>query len=424
MEEYRQPGRRSSARVYYGVRLPEPSERGRAGGPASEAKAGVSFGLSKAHIGRIGRSDAEKEERDRDIDGEWLAGGYDICREDRAAFAEKAARRGVLAYFHRLIEGPSRPDEYYVEAWEGGHSVRFGVTDFHHRQMGPKAPGESQIGDMVLHYRQVKGSAEFFGGRRNEVRSCGGGRRGAVKEMSRASRRRLVQRLGQIDARIEVPKMLTLTYPGSWSCDGRKWKRDLKAFRKRWEVKYGQGYGVWVLEPQGRGAPHFHLILWGVEWVDIPWVKLAWYEVVGSGLPAHLVAGIKVEQVRSWRGVSSYVAAYLGKKKHEVPESWEHQGRFWGEWNKDASPMRKVFRRVTHRGWLVFRRLAFRYLAKHVKRRWWVKSLKKGRDLGERYQLWALLPWDITSRVLEWCSAEEYWRGNESGAVLRESIPV
>jgi hypothetical protein len=125
--------------------------------------------------------------------------------------------------------------------------------------------------------------------------------------------------------------------------------------------KYPNVAGVWKLEPQKRGAPHFHLLVWGMLDVNyhlayfdgttglVPaeiarlvrvqeireWVSQAWYEVVGSGDEKHLRAGTRVEDVRSLNGVSAYLKKYLGK---EVPPEWENAGRWWGIFQRENMP--------------------------------------------------------------------------------------
>lgn len=55
--------------------------------------------------------------------------------------------------------------------------------------------------------------------------------------------------------------LLTVTYPQTWPMDGETVKEHLRmllqAIGRRWKgAKY-----LWIREFQGRGAPHFHIIL-------------------------------------------------------------------------------------------------------------------------------------------------------------------
>src|SRR5690606_31407134 len=89
-----------------------------------------------------------------------------------------------------------------------------------------------------------------------------------------------------------------LTYPGEFCADGRTVKGHLSAFYRRWKRRFGPPRGAWKREFQRRGAPHFHLLLSWPEGVGLGplrlWVARAWYEVVGSDDPEHLVAGTSV----------------------------------------------------------------------------------------------------------------------------------
>jgi len=164
-------------------------------------------------------------------------------------------------------------------------------------------------------------------------RVYGGGLRGKVNTFSSASRRRLMRLIGIVDQREATPLFVTLTYPGDWPKDSRVWKRQFDNFWKRLERKFGDVGCVWKLEAQRRGAPHFHLLVWGLSYVPLlEWISQAWYEVVGSGDLRHLRAGTQVQELRSWHGVMSYASKYLGKVDYELPKDggWENVGRFWG----------------------------------------------------------------------------------------------
>jgi hypothetical protein len=122
----------------------------------------------------------------------------------------------------------------------------------------------------------------------------------------------------------------TLTYPGEWAGDWKRWKRDLHVFSMRVGDKFPGAGVVWKLEPQARGAPHYHLIVVGVPFMAKTWLSRAWYEVVGSCDPKHLAAGTNIQSVHSHRGVVSYAAKYTAKRQ-QLPDSWQDGvGRWWG----------------------------------------------------------------------------------------------
>lgn len=169
----------------------------------------------------------------------------------------------------------------------------------------------------------------------------GGGKRGEITEFSRAARRRLLHLLNSLNKNKinTLPLFLTLTYPAEFSSDPRTWKRHLDNFRARMRRKFGRFPAVWRLEFQKRGAPHFHLMLFLEKAPSdlYEFVSRSWYEVVGSNDLKHLAAGTNVQQVRSWRGVMSYAAKYMGKLEQLAP-GVQSPGKFWGTWNKGDLP--------------------------------------------------------------------------------------
>ena len=87
---------------------------------------------------------------------------------------------------------------------------------------------------------------------------------------SRRSRARMVATMAELDLapllmQQDEPAMVTLTYPGDWEAvapHGPAVKAHLRAFFKRFERAWGMPWrGVWKLEFQRRGAPHFHLLM-------------------------------------------------------------------------------------------------------------------------------------------------------------------
>lgn len=158
--------------------------------------------------------------------------------------------------------------------------------------------------------------------------------RGAVTGFSRKSRNRLLQKLAMLK-RSELPLFVTLTYPGTFPVDPKDWKRHIDTFSKRFCRRFPNAGFIWKLEPQKRGAPHFHLLAWDSSLTPVEfyaylknWIKTAWYEVVGSGDERHLRAGTGVEIVRSFQGVMYYASKYMSKAVDG--EVWGHPGRWWG----------------------------------------------------------------------------------------------
>jgi hypothetical protein len=153
---------------------------------------------------------------------------------------------------------------------------------------------------------------------------AGGGVRQAITGLSSDSARRLKFQARNITGMVTL---LTLTYPHEFPTDGPTTKNHLRVFCQ-WLSRQGLG-GLWILEFQKRGAPHYHLFLNG----RLPYqaINEAWYSIVGSEDPKHLKAGCKVEAIRQPHAMAAYAAKYVAKQEQkDVPEGFEHVGRFWG----------------------------------------------------------------------------------------------
>jgi len=190
---------------------------------------------------------------------------------------------------------------------------------------------------------------------------------------------------------IAPPLFLSLTYPGGspehWVPYARRVKRDLEAFLKRfyrfekWKWTEGRGvFVIWRLEPQKRGAPHLHLLIFNVPYIPHDIAARWWFEVVGSGDLDHLRAGVQVEACRTWEKAGYYMAKYMGKEGTAAIEEsyragytaeqvalveglWEEPGRFWGVRHREHMPVREELWAMTSKAYYQLRRVA-RNLAK------------------------------------------------------------
>lgn len=185
-----------------------------------------------------------------------------------------------------------------------------------------------------------------------------GGRRGVIKEFSNQARYRLLHFVKNCDC--EFASMMTLTYPSEFPCDGRTVKRDhFEKFRRWFLLHFPLETGVWFLEFQKRGAPHFHILLSVVlqdqgdlvtrkrvrkkngEIIRTSYQTSAklekmlaekWYQIVGSEDPKHLKAGVAWETIVEADGALRYSAAHAGKcHQKEVPALYQNVGAFWGK---------------------------------------------------------------------------------------------
>jgi hypothetical protein len=168
--------------------------------------------------------------------------------------------------------------------------------------------------------------------------------RGSITEFSKRSRHRLLFKLGNIDQRqiLYRPLMATLTYGDDWPTSPVKWKRDLQALVKRILRRYPSAAIIWRMEPQKRGAPHFHLLIFNLRF--LPFGQVAqWWADITNGNPASCS---RVERVRSWRGVMSYASKYLAKLDGDNRQflsgpngkALSEVGRLWGVINAEALP--------------------------------------------------------------------------------------
>jgi hypothetical protein len=200
--------------------------------------------------------------------------------------------------------------------------------------------------------------------------------RGIIVGFSAAARKRMIEMMASINkARVRwMPQLVTLTYPAVWPAEPKVWKQHLEAWLKRLERRYDGLAAIWKLEFQSRGAPHFHLLVFGARWIDHNWCARNWYEVVDSGDIRHLAAGVEVKRVRSWRGVMSYASKYLAKKTTEnLPRM---VGRFWGVHHRERLPFDLIQIPMEHGQYLLLRRLLDR---------WSNGSANQRAEIGRRY---------------------------------------
>jgi len=209
-----------------------------------------------------------------------------------------------------------------------------------------------------------------------------------------------------------------LTYPAEFPT-ARASKRDLDAFRKRLEREYPGVCGVWKIEPQKRGAPHYHMQLFfdGVDYTQVvggregwrecfqSWMASAWVEICYTGDDRHFQfhrwGKRVVEEVKSYRQFMGYLGKYVGKPV-ENPGEWEAPGRYRGVVNRDA------FRQLTRpriwilnsAAWVKVRRVFRKLAPKSIQRRkavrsggtWWT-WLKGDARLESESVLARLLTW-------------------------------
>jgi hypothetical protein len=235
----------------------------------------------------------------------------------------------------------------------------------------------SSVGGSVskLSFENTKTSNRLSPSRRRS-----GGTRDRIRGFSRESRRNLLRRFASINrAAFKAFKgrliSITLTYPHEYPEDPEVCKNHLKALRRRLQRKFGEFAGFWRMGIQRRGAWHFHLLLFvGPSFGRIDelrrFISASWYEVTGKVSEGHLQAGTRVEAVKRWREVTSYVERYMAKPE-EFPEGLQ-TGRIWGVWNQELLPVRwetvQVSLRDAFRIRRIYRKLARRKGSGYLRR--------------------------------------------------------
>ena len=190
-------------------------------------------------------------------------------------------------------------------------------------------------------------------------------KRGVITSFSANSRRRLITKLNLI-SRDSLPLFITLTYHEVWP-DPLGVKRHLQAFYKRLRRRWPSAAMVWRIEYQARGAPHYHILLWGVPVAARDVIASIWSDIAGYCSHYHRLwhAGKLgnrhcVEVVRSWRGVMSYASKYLAKV---VDCEDQHTGRYWGIMGSDSIPWDYIDVMLPFRAACALRRVARRLVS-------------------------------------------------------------
>lgn len=168
----------------------------------------------------------------------------------------------------------------------------------------------------------------------------GGASRSRITGWSRKSRSRCEAHIRNVPDG-SIGSFLTLTYPEKYSNDGRSAKKHLDLMIKQLK-RFGIKSGVWFLEFQQRGAPHFHLFLPEYREYLKDDIAAAWFRIVGSKDEKHLrwhkgeLSGRHCyEKMRKPHAASYYASKYAVKaEQKDVPEDYLDVGRFWGYWGE------------------------------------------------------------------------------------------
>jgi len=168
-------------------------------------------------------------------------------------------------------------------------------------------------------------------------------KRGVVSGFSPQSRSRLMEKF----ARFKRPahtSFVTLTYGADFPMPDEA-KGHLRAFLERIRRRGGceKASGVWRIELQDRGAPHFHILFFDLPYIRKETVQEMWAEIIKQERPF-----TRIEAVRSWNGIMSYCSKYIAKPQEPVSREGDDgfiyltylhdMGRVWGIFNKHNLP--------------------------------------------------------------------------------------
>jgi hypothetical protein len=156
-----------------------------------------------------------------------------------------------------------------------------------------------------------------------------------ITRFSPKARKNMLETVSRVDWTRCKAIFITLTYH-QIKPDARECKRDLRTFLKRLYRKYGQKAVLWRIEPQKRGAHHFHLIVFNLPFFPIETLLKWWREITGQPT----ITQCDIQLIHSARKARNYVAKYVGKKDDgrfndltNLP-GWSRPGRFWGIENR------------------------------------------------------------------------------------------
>jgi len=185
----------------------------------------------------------------------------------------------------------------------------------------------------------------------------GGGVRGQITRFSQAARRRFRERMLEFDFRdaISERRVLWVTFTVR---HGRpdEMKRWLSNWRRRLMRRNPRAWYVWRMEYQGRGVPHFHLIvvfpthsaavleqdLMVSDWCEVAGRLSCWRGELGD-FPNAMPQGQRVKLVRGLWGLASYISDASKTQQATVPDPFfavdsdgvcervdSLPGRWWG----------------------------------------------------------------------------------------------
>lgn len=165
----------------------------------------------------------------------------------------------------------------------------------------------------------------------------GGGKRKLIQGLSKGARRKLVFLINSL-APVQNGFFVTLTMREA-SEDFRQWKKWLNRTLTGLRYHYPKLSGIWRLEFQKRGTPHYHLLLFPNADLDqkalLTTIRQYWSSAVGKQNIGYM--GCKVEKIRNIRKSGFYLAIYQTKDEQDRKDI--PTGRVWGIINRKELPI-------------------------------------------------------------------------------------
>lgn len=230
-------------------------------------------------------------------------------------------------------------------------------------------------------------------------------RRGRVLRFSARSRSRMLQMFAKTDLRtVEGATFVTLTYHHEWSEAPADWKDQLEEYDRRIRRQHPGAWTVWRFDWQRRGAPHFHLLVFGMVHGNEKELRDEWLEIAGACCKWCEKYMVDVQPLKSWAQVGSYLSRYSAKLDEALSEA--EAGRYWGVKGR-ANRVENLLTVEVTEGEAYRIRRVFRRLIRAANGYY--------RAGGSRSGVWVRATNQTVTRTLEWARA-----GIESpGAIVR-----
>lgn len=189
----------------------------------------------------------------------------------------------------------------------------------------------------------------------NEKSNGGGGKRKKIHTFSKASRKRMFELFHRLTIRRMI--FITLTY-GQKFPDVQTSKQHLELFIMRLKYRFPKLAGVWRIELQERGAPHFHLLLTYLPFIPKEEITKMWEQIIGkeyrnNSKPfggSRRKTFTRIEFCKTKKKVFGYLAKYVAKKSDAASVASGFNtiansqicGKHWGIIGRESLPFAKL----------------------------------------------------------------------------------